>query len=65
MSEIVKLDPNNKKRGGNDGGDDSWIKRQALQLAAQLPDNNGDALKVLEWTATIVRFLAGPGAKPS
>lgn len=38
---------------------DNWRRRSALHLAAQLPDNPDDALKVLEYAQEIVRkFLS-------
>lgn len=40
----------------------SWQKRQAIQIAAQLPDNPRDALAVLEYAKEIVdKFLSPNG----
>jgi hypothetical protein len=40
--------------------EDAWRRRQALQVAAQLPDNPDEALIVLRHAETLVRsFLAG------
>jgi hypothetical protein len=39
------------------------LRRLAIQLAAQLPDDEGEAMETLELTKTLVRsFLADPGA---
>lgn len=51
-------------RGGKpstpaDPGHDAWLKRQAIQIAAQLPENRDDALAVLEYASQLVsEFLS-------
>lgn len=41
-----------------------WHRRQALQIASQLPDNPDDAWAILEIVGDLVRFFAGPDPKP-
>ena len=41
---------------------DLSLKRQALQIAALLPDSEEDALAVLEHAKTLVRSFLGPTA---
>ena len=42
--------------------DDQTLKRIALEIAAQMPDNEADALRVLDHVKTLVRsFLAAGG----
>ena len=42
--------------------DDQTLKRIALEIAALMPDNEGDALRVLDHVKTLVRsFLAAGG----
>lgn len=55
------IDKKSGNGGGGAGGDDSWIKRQAVQVVAQLPDNAFDALRVLTWAEAIVRALEDGG----
>lgn len=36
-----------------------WLKRQAIQVVMQLPDDQGEALRVLEYARSLVTsFLA-------
>jgi hypothetical protein len=44
-----------KKRGRGPGGNQLWMKRLAIQLAGQLPENKDDALRVLAYTGKLVR----------
>lgn len=37
--------------------DEIWLRRLGLQIAAQLPENQEDALAVLEVAASLVRFM--------
>lgn len=42
---------------------DRWMRRQAVQIVAQLPENEADALKVLEHARRLVtQFLGDDGA---
>lgn len=42
--------------GGNNK--DKWLRRQAIQIASQLPDDTSDAVSVLKYAHDIVeRFL--------
>lgn len=35
-------------------GDEIWLRRQAIQVAAQLPEKREDALKVLDYARELV-----------
>jgi hypothetical protein len=40
---------------------ESWLRRQAIQIAAQLPEDPNDALEVLRLTTSLVEsFLRAP-----
>jgi len=40
---------------------EAWLRRQAVQIAAQLPEDPDDAMAVLELTKTLVEtFLKAP-----
>lgn len=40
---------------------DAWLRRRALQIVAELPEDEGEAIAVLEHAETLVRsFLARP-----
>jgi hypothetical protein len=39
--------------------DDITLRRQAIQIAAQLPENYDDALGVLEYAKTLAAFSSG------
>ena len=44
----------------------SGLRRQAIQIAAQLPDNTTDALAVLDYArALVVGFLDDPEEEPA
>lgn len=48
-----------RKKMGQSAEEVAALKRLAIQVAAQLPENERDALLVLEYAETIVRsFLA-------
>ena len=58
-----------KKNGANAGSGrrgskkmpEAWLRRQAVQIAAQLPEDPDDAIAVLELTKTLVEtFLKAP-----
>jgi hypothetical protein len=51
------------RRGGpKDPDGDRWLRRQALQLVAQMPDDPDDALRIIQLMDTLVRsFLNGGG----
>lgn len=56
MLKVVEL-PDRKL-----AADDSWHRRLAIQIAAQLPEKPADALAVLELTKVLViSFLASGG----
>jgi hypothetical protein len=40
--------------------DEMWLRRLGLQIAAQLPENQEDALAVLAVAANLVRFMGVP-----
>jgi hypothetical protein len=43
---------------------EAWLKRQALSICAQLPENSDDALKVLAYSVEIVNKFMMPGKVP-
>lgn len=47
-------------RGGGGDGRGRWLRRQAAQIVAQLPDDESEALEVLEWAKLLVEFLSRP-----
>ncbi len=62
MSSIVRRAGTPKSKFSRKARDDAWRRRQALQVAAQLPDNPKEALTVLRHAETLVRsFLAKAG----
>lgn len=48
-------------QGTNQAEENLWLKRQALQVVMQLPDDKAEALRVLEYARGLVTgFLAEP-----
>lgn len=46
-----------------DRGHEMWLKRQAMQIAAQLPESGPDARQVLAYASELIGgFLAPSGA---
>ncbi len=46
-------------------GDEMWLRRQAIQVAAQLPEKREDALRVLEYARDLVtEFLMKTRPEP-
>lgn len=43
----------------SDRGKEYWLRRQAIQVAAQLPEDREHALKVLEFAGELVRNFLG------
>ena len=41
-------------------GHEFWLKRQAIQVAAQLPEDLADAERVLSYTAELIRGFMRP-----
>jgi len=59
MTAITLIADFEKKGDKGDAAKEARLKRLAIQIAAQLPEDTGDALSVLEHTQTLVRsFLA-------
>ena len=59
MNSIVRRAGTAKRKSSHPAREDAWRRRQALQVAAQLPDNPKEALTVLRHAETLVRsFLA-------
>lgn len=55
----TKLGQATKKMGGTNQKD-KWLRRQAVQIASQLPEDPSDAINVLRYAHDIVeRFLDG------
>jgi hypothetical protein len=44
--------------------DERWKRRQAVQLAAQLPDDPADAIEVLRYAQEFVETFLADGGKP-
>ena len=62
MSSIVRRAGTPKRKSSREAREDAWRRRQALQVAAQLPDNPREALTVLRHAEALVRsFLAKAG----
>ena len=44
-----------RNRNGEREMPEGWLRRQAVQITAQLPENPGDALRVLDLSKELVR----------
>jgi hypothetical protein len=64
MRSIAHRSGTGKLKSSQQVGEDHWRRRQALQVAAQLPDNPEEALAVLRHAETLVRSFLAPG-KPA
>lgn len=66
MACVERLSP----RGGNAGQEKRpeeedrghWLRRQALQLVAQLPDNDEEAREILRFADRLIGFVRAPGS---
>ena len=61
MGTVVAL-KNGKAGDQQKKSDEQWRRRQALQLVAQLPEDEDEAIAVLECAQQIVKMI-GSGAK--
>jgi hypothetical protein len=52
------------KSSPRDPDDDHWLRRQAVQLAAQLPDDDAKALRVLCLMRRLVVDFLNPRPSP-
>jgi hypothetical protein len=43
------------KRGARQAERERWLRRQAMQIVVQLPEDEADALQVLDYAKTLVR----------
>ena len=43
------------ERGARQAERERWLRRQAMQIVVQLPDEEADALQVLDYAKTLVR----------
>jgi len=45
--------------GGQSDKEDrgSWLRRQATQIVAQLPDDDDEAIEILEWAKRLIEFM--------
>ncbi len=60
MSNVVRRSGKSRGKSSREARNEAWQRRQALQVAAQLPDNPTEALAVLRHAETLVRsFLTG------
>jgi hypothetical protein len=41
-----------------------WLRRQAMQIAAQLPENPEEALLILEYASEVVNLFLRPHSEP-
>jgi hypothetical protein len=58
MANVIHMDPKARKLLPEEV---AALKRHAIQIAAQLPEREEDALAVLEYAKTLVRsFLGDP-----
>lgn len=48
----------------NSLAEEMWLKRQAIQIAAQLPEDQAKALAVLDYARTLVVDFMVPGTTP-
>jgi hypothetical protein len=62
MSETMRHRDAPKRKISQTAMEDHWRRRQALQVAAQLPDDTQDALTVLRHAETLVRSFLIKGA---
>lgn len=47
-------------RRAKDTARDAWLRRQAIQIASQLPESGDEAMYVLEYAKTIVSDFLAP-----
>jgi len=59
MGGVVALKDKKTAGGGSAKSDEQWRRRQALQLVAQLPEDQGEALAVLERAVGLVKIIGG------
>jgi hypothetical protein len=57
MGNVARIDRGGERRGQENAG---WLRRQALQLVAQLPDNEADAREILRYAEGLIEFLHRP-----
>jgi hypothetical protein len=50
---VVRL----SERGVKQSERDRWLRRQAMQIVVQLPEDEADALQVLEYAKTLIQPL--------
>ena len=48
------LAASNDRAGKTDTSHDYWLKRQAIQITAQLPENIEDSLRVLDYAKELI-----------
>lgn len=59
MNSVTPL----RRRPPRDPKDDKWLRRQGVQIAAQLPENREDALAVLAHARAVVRRFLAPSKR--
>jgi hypothetical protein len=65
MGIVVELQKKEKRRGKGGGrgptddGRRGWLRRQAAQIVAQLPDDYEEALEVLNCAQQLIEYFAG------
>jgi hypothetical protein len=46
---------------GSDGGRrQHWLRRQAAFIVSELPEDDQEALAILEWARRLIEFLGAP-----
>lgn len=58
MSRVLDFKGNSQKIGIDEH--DSWLRRQAIQIAAQLPESQEDAATVLSLATELVKTFLAP-----
>jgi hypothetical protein len=51
---VEKVTPLERKKKKSPPADDLWLRRQAVTIAAQLPENRDDACAILRYAEEIV-----------
>lgn len=58
MASITVVEGDKPPRPSN-AADDLWLRRQAVQILAQLPESQADALRVLEHAGYFLKTYLG------
>lgn len=58
--EMGDVTPINRGGTGGNPPHDRWLRRQALHLVAQLPDDTSDAMKIIDQMTLLMRVFVDP-----